>query len=307
MKLSGNTQKSAISKYVLAATLMMHLGFAYTAASQNEINVMDDPHPNIGNLINNNININVMPRNPNIGGHPPTGPNGSGGIKTPVIIPVPINNPSPALVAANPQAIQTAKPVINTPKKTTPVVRTPKPQPKPTSRVAAYKPKPMVPKNTAQVIATKKTAPVRKPVKPVLATITRPKPVTPKKTTKKQKPVVVQAPVAIQKPPIIEAPMIQQNEEYASVSSPQVIIASPTNIQIPNAPLLVKTAVLPAVMINERSTGKIESSGVSKRVSYKSKHKSMKQLRYATNKKINKLFAKTRKNKIDPARCFVWK
>ena len=308
MKLSGiNTKKSVSSKYTVAVILMMHLGFAYTASSQNEINVMNDPHPNIGNLMNNNININVMPRNPNLQNYPSTGPNGSGNINPPVIIQAPvIQNPLPARLAiATPPPVQTAKPAINPPKKTTPVVRAPKPQPKPTSRVAAYKPKPAAPKN----ITTKKITPVRKPASPVLA-VARPKPVTPKKIVPKQKPAPVQPAVAIlPKPLVVEAPVVQQNEDHSTISAPQVITASQTSL-IPNAPLLVKTAALPEIKTSEKSiAGRSESSTGSQRAyaSHKSKHKSMKHLRYAANKKINQLFAKNRKHKIDPARCFVWK
>lgn len=49
------------------------------------------------------------------------------------------------------------------------------------------------------------------------------------------------------------------------------------------------------------------SSGKSAHHSSKSKRNSLSHFRYSTGKKFQRLFAKTKKNKFDPAKCFVWK
>jgi hypothetical protein len=115
--------------------------------------------------------------------------------------------------------------------------------------------------------------------------------------------------------PVINTPVIQQAVPAANpvvltnvpsvnpavqrvVVSEQLINANPT-VSAPLTIVATKTS-------NRMSSGSVASGASGSSAHRKSKRKKHGCLCYAANKKLAKFFAKTRKNHIDPAKCFVW-
>lgn len=283
---------SPLSKNILKGICLMQLGFATTGSAQSNLNILED-----NNVINNthplhsNININV-----------PTGPNGLGNINITPVIPARVINVVPPVISnppPKPQVTVTTRPVVTqaaVQRKSTTVARSTKPK----AVVSNYKPKPVVPKTSS---VARRPVPVIKPASQVTASATKPKPVV------QRKPAVV-TPTQTENKPVVAAiqAVVIPEEKNDNAEATPLQNTTPINNVITKVPLQEKTTTAPVVKTLERSVS-ISSggSGLSKKSVHKSKHKSMKHLRYATNKKIMKLFAKTRKHKIDPARCFVWK
>ncbi|MES2133201.1 MAG: hypothetical protein V4506_12720 [Bacteroidota bacterium] len=77
---------------------------------------------------------------------------------------------------------------------------------------------------------------------------------------------------------------------------------SPMNLN--NAPVVASSRE----SSSRRSVNSVSSSSSkSSHSSSKSKRSSLKHFRYTTGKKFQKFFAKNKKNKFDPTKCFVWK
>ena len=140
-----------------------------------------------------------------------------------------------------------------------------------------YKPKPIVKPKKQLPLPQKKasvtTAPVNKPV------------------------LIVQQP--INKPIVNELSNVSVNPTQRVIIENTVVAALP--VQTSNQ-LIVKPN-------EEKVYASSGSSGSSKKATnhfYASKRKTINHFRCSTNKKIAKLFARNKKMKIDPAKCFAW-
>ncbi len=292
MKLSETKkQNTAAYKNILAGIFIIHSGLLYEAKAQNLMNGGLGPHPNLGNVLDNTIALNNS--HPNLNNvsvniarvtAPPIIDNSHPNIGNPPAI---INNGPGRIVAAN--VIQKAQPkqvkkvVAATTKKPAPV----------------YKP------------GITKPGPAAKPANKTVALNHNPKPTAPKKIKPKPTPTPVavtfnntfiepQLPVSLSN--ISANQNMADNNSLVSNTFENITSNSPQQMDNNNSPVL-KT-VEKSVRMAAVASG---SSKKSSRAISKSKHNTLTHFRYVTNKKIARLFAKNKRNKIDPARCFVWK
>lgn len=119
----------------------------------------------------------------------------------------------------------------------------------------------------------------------------------------------VAAPVAIQAPSQVAAPVINLVPENVVVPVEQLIQNNDMPVQ--SNPLVMapvpssNVAGSTTVRRNASSSGSLNVSV--KATHHKSKKKKRGGFYYAANKKVVKFFATSRKGKIDPAKCFVWR
>ncbi len=259
---------------------------AYNAAAQQEqtlnINVND---------VYNNVNVinNQSLNNRNVNPTFPTGPNGRGSGRMINVNTLLIDNGSPNTGGPNVRGY-TSSLISN----------------QTLSNQLPHKPK------TRRPVAVQKATPKRV----VSASGTqRPKP-KPKATTTVAKRTVARpvAPVvaaAVIATPVATGPVPEPvSNPFSNNGNESVVVAQAMNSDdivqpqvIGNVPApAVSTVSAPAVRSSAASGGS-GSSGKSHRFGRK-KHGSF---YYHTNKKLMKLFAKTKNRKFDPAKCFVWK
>lgn len=261
---------------------------AQTAGAQEQqmINVNEANFRNNANVTGNQ-SLNVR----NITTSIPTGPNGIGANQF-ININVIDNGMGPNVGGPNvrgytssliPKQTLTSE-STNKPKTTRPVVvQKAKPKPKPvvtTSSVQRPKPKPKT------TIAAPKR-PVTRPA-PVVAAPAAAVPVAMPQVQTQM--VLSSPPVQISNPPLI-VEQVMNNEAIVQTNNVSAVQTA-----------VIGTANAPAVRSSAASGGS-GSSGKSHR-SGRKKHGSF---YYNTNKKMMKLFAKTKSKKFDPAKCFVWK
>lgn len=272
---------------VLILLCMLQLT-AYRAGAQQEqmLNNVNDVYNNVnvtGNQSLNNRNVNTSL---------PTGPNGSGFVRGITInVPVIDNGPGPNTGGPNVKGYTSSlisnqvlsNQLNNKPKTTRPAaVQTAKPKRTVTAASAVQKPKPKPQASTG--------APVRRVIRPVAPVVAAPVIATPAVAEQ------VQAPAS--------NPVIGTGNQFAVVeqvmNNDNNIVQSHvmSNVSAP----VINTVSAPAVS-SSAASGSSASSGKSHRFGRK-KHGSF---YYNTNKKLMKLFAKTKNRKFDPAKCFVWK
>lgn len=153
---------------------------------------------------------------------------------------------------------------------------------------------------------TKSTA---KPINKQLAVNYKPKQIVKPKQQLQQPQKKVQAVVSAQNQPVL---VIQQlNKPVVNevgnvlVNLTQEVISNTVVVGPPlqsGNQIIVNTKKIKTYAL---SGGSGSAKKTTQRIS-SSKRKSINHFRYSTNKKIIKLLARTKKNKIDPARCFVW-
>lgn len=253
--------KKTVKPCALALVIIWQLEFSQQAVAQNNINninVINVPHPNLGNLINVNINndFDQMPM---------------------------INNGS----NSNSQFSQSINVAVIKKKTVSPV--------KMANTAPIYKPK-AKPANTT---SNKQLAVNNKPKPKPIANPKKPLPLPQKKapvtTASITKPVIeIQQP--IDKPTVNEVKNVLSNAKQVVITENTII--APPPIQSRNE-VNIKSSVGKALTLN-RNTNKTNH-----RVNA-SKRKKINHFRYSTNKKIAKLFARNKKNKMDLAKCFAW-
>lgn len=251
--------KKTVKPCALALIIMWQLGFSQQTVAQNNINninVINIPHPNLGNLINVNIN-NDFDQMPLINNGP--------------------NNNSQFSQSINVAVIK---------KKTVSLVKM-------ANTAPIYKPK-AKPANTTsnkQLAVNNKSKSIAKPKKP----LPLPQKKAPVTTASVTKPVIeIQQP--IDKPTVNEVKNVLSNPKQVVVTE-NTIIATPP-IQSRNE-VNIKSSVGKALTLNRNINKTNHHVNASKR-------KKINHFRYSTNKKIAKLFARNKKNKMDLAKCFAW-
>lgn len=264
---------------------------AYRAGAQQEqtfnINV---------NGVYNNVSVrgNQQSNNRNINTSVPTGPNGTGS--------VPVINMN-AMVIDNGTGRNTGGPNVrgytsslvsnqtlsnqlsNKPKTNRPVAvqaATPKRAVAAVPTVQRPKPKPK-----ATTIAPRRT--IARPVAPVVAAPAIASPVVVEQ---------VQTPVPVSNPVIGTGNQLAVVEQVMNHDHNIVQSNVMSNVSAP-----VISTVSTSAVRSSAASGSSASSGKSHRFGRK-KHGSF---YYTTNKRIMKLFAKSKNRKFDPAKCFVWK
>ena len=265
-------------KALILLCLLQHT--AHRANAQEQV-----LNTNVNDVYNNvNVSRNQSLNNRNVNAPIPTGPNGSGFVPD-INVNVPVIDNGLALNTGGPNVRGYTSSLIvqqnvvsqaaNKPKTTRPAaVKTVKPK----GAVVAQRPKP---KPKATVAAPKRT--VARPAAPVVA--------APAVTEPLQ--------VAVSNPAIgtgNQLAVVDQmmNTDHNTMVQSNVL----SDVQAP----VINTGSAPAVRSSTAPSGS-GSSGKSHR-SGRKKHGSF---YYNTNKKMMKLFAKTKNRTFDPAKCFVWK
>jgi hypothetical protein len=258
-----------------------------TAGAQQQRNIQLNDIPDNVNVIGNQ-SLNVR----NIHVAAPTGPNGTGVVRgININVPVMDNGLSSNAGGPNVQAYTSSvipkqvviNQVTNKPKTGRPAVSQavkPKPKSVVSASPATQRPKPKV--NTA---APKRR--ISRPATPVTVVPALAAPVVAAQ---------VQAPVTNPIPTVANPPLAVQQ----AINTDNALMQ--TNITVNVQASVINTASAPVVR-NVAASGSSSSSGKSHR-SGRKKHGSF---YYQTNKKLLKLFAKTKNRKFDPAKCFVWK
>lgn len=251
--------KKTVKPCALALVIIWQLGFSQHTLAQNNINninVINVPHPNLGNLINVNIN-NDFEQMPMINNGPNNNSQFSQSINVAVIKKKTV---SPVKMAnAAPIYKPKAKPANTTSNKQLAVNNKPKP---------IVKPKKPLPLPQKKALVT--TASITKPVIEIQQPIDKP-------TANEVKNVLSSPKQALlTENTIIAPPPIQSSNEFNS-----------------------KSNVGKALTLNRNRNKTNHRVNASKR-------KKINHFRYSTNKKIAKLFARNKKNKMDLAKCFAW-
>lgn len=251
--------KKSMKPCALALIIIGQLGFSQQTLAQNNIkniNVINVPHPNLGNLINVNL-INDVDQMPLINNGP--------------------NN--------NTQFSQSINVAVIKKKTVSPV--------KKVNATPIYKPK-AKPANTLsnkQLAVNNKPKPIVKPKK----LLPLPQKKVPVATASVNKPVI-EIQQSMDKPTINEVRNVFTNPKQVVITE-NTIIATPA-IQSRNE-FNIKSNVGKALTLS-RNTDKTNHH------TYASKRKKINHFRYSTNKKIAKLFARNKKNKMDLTKCFAW-
>lgn len=247
---------------------------------------------NVNNTYNNiNVTGNQSLNNRNVISSVPTGPNGPGGVRAMTINMTVIDNGTGSNTGGGPNVRgytsslisnqRLSNQSVNKPKTTRPAsVQAAKPK-----RVVAATPTIQRPKPN-----TTTAAPRRRVTRPAAPVVVAPVVAAPL-------PVQVQAPVSN---PVIgtgnESPVVEQMMNDDNNVAQSNVMSN--NVSAP----VISTVSAPAMRSSAVSSGS-GSSGKSHR-SGRKKHGSF---YYTANKKMIKLFAKTKGRKFDPAKCFVWK
>ena len=234
-----------------ALIIIWQLEFSQHIVAQNNINVINVPHPNLGNLINVNL-INDLDQMPLINNGP--------------------NNNTQFSQSINVSSIK---------KKTVSPV-------KKANATPIYKPK-AKPANTTsnkQLAVNNKPKPILKSKKPLVLP---------------QKKASVTA--ASLNKPVIE---IQQSKDKPTINEVRNVFTNPKQVVITENTIIATPAIQSRNEFNIKSNvGKAltlsRSTNKTNHHAYASKCKKIQHFRYATNKKIAKLFARNKKNKIDLA------
>lgn len=275
---------SAALIFLCTLQLMTH-----TTVAQQQRNIQLNDIPDNINVIGNQ-SLNVR----NILVAAPTGPNGTGVVRgININVPVMDNGLSSNAGGPNVQAYTSSvipkqaviNQVANKPKTSRPAVSQavkPKPKSVVSASPATQRPKPKGHVNTA---APKKR--ISRPATPVMVVPALAAPVVAAQ---------VQAPVSNPIPTVANPPLAVQQ----AINTDNALVQ--TNIMVNVQASVINTASAPAVR-SVAASGSSSSSGKSHR-SGRKKHGSF---YYQTNKKLLKLFAKTKNRKFDPAKCFVWK
>lgn len=248
--------KTTIKSCVLTGVILLQLGFSYQVVAQNNINIANPPHSNVGNVSNVNnapLQMVLIDNGPNVN--------------------------SQFFQSINVTSIKKETPSPVKKSYVTPIY---KPQTKvtakPTNKQLAvnYKPK--------QIIKPKRQ-------------LLQPQKIVPAIVSASNKPVlVVQQPINI---PIVN------DDRNVLVNFKQEVIVN-TDVIVPPVQASNRIIVNTNKVQAYASSGGSGSAKKTTQRNYTSKRKSINHFRYSTNKKITKLMARTKKIKIDPARCFVW-
>lgn len=336
MKTTIKQQNNSHQKGILIA-LLLQMGIIIIASAQNPANVnLNDnrnlnisqlnnvyrnPGPNgLGgpNLINpSGTNVNVMDNNTQTQQQPlssainqSTGPNIN---RSQIVFHNPPKAPKPKTVTA--PRIRPTKAsgsvAINIPK-SKPVVK----------RTTTARPAPVVAQTQSQ-------RPVRRTTKPQAVSSSRPAHTSRGSNHRVNR--VIQQTMPVQENTVVQqAEVIQTNNASVNPQFSNTIsnlntdnnVGSLSNLQAftssGNANVVPQMNFndVPVVNSSEQSSNRRSvnaasiSSGSSGKFSHhssKSRRNSLSHFRYSTGKKFQRLFAKTKKNKFDPAKCFVWK
>ncbi len=263
---------------------------AYRAGAQEQmLNI------NVNGVYNNvSVSGNQQSNNRNVNTSVPTGPNGTGSVPAINMNAIVIDNgtgpntggPNMRGYTSSPVSNQTlSNQLSNKPKTNRPVaVQAVKPKRVVAASPTVQRPKPK-PKTT--VAAPRRT--VARPAAPVVAA---PAIATPAVPEQLQAQLPVSNPVIGTGNQFAVVEQVMNNDHNIAQSHVMSNVSSP----------VISTLSAPAVR-SSAASGSSASSGKSQRFGRK-KHGSF---YYNTNKKLMKLFAKTKNRKFDPAKCFVWK